>query len=86
MLADTPFPFPWAQLVLTLLLAYTLTVPFLIVAYCNAPWLGLVLDFMCVQARAPCQAHPFWMYWVFFYSKRQIRRASLCHARSGGPF
>ena len=51
-LADTPFPFPWAQLVLTLLLFYALTVPFLVVAFVRAPWLGILINFMCVQASA----------------------------------
>lgn len=54
---------------LTLLLAYAVTVPFLMVAYINAPWIGIILDFMCVQACAPS----------FIASK------SWCAARSNDP-
>lgn len=48
-LVDTPFPFPWSQLVLMLLLVFSLTCPLLIVSWIEPLWLGVVLDFFCVQ-------------------------------------
>ena len=43
------FPFPWAQLVLLLLITFSFTCPLLIVAWVEPLWLGTVLDFICVQ-------------------------------------
>ncbi len=49
-IADTPFPFPWSQFILLLLLVHTLTVPVLVVAYVAAPWLAIVLSTITVVA------------------------------------
>lgn len=49
-LADTPFPFPWAQMVLILLILYALLVPLLVVAFVNRTWVGLVINFISVQS------------------------------------
>ncbi|KAK9805550.1 hypothetical protein WJX72_004682 [[Myrmecia] bisecta] len=49
-LADTPFPFPWAQMILLFLLMFALTVPVLIIGFVHRLWLALLLDFICVQA------------------------------------
>eukprot|EP01025_Chloroclados_australasicus_P030869 TRINITY_DN3106_c0_g1_i1.p1 TRINITY_DN3106_c0_g1~~TRINITY_DN3106_c0_g1_i1.p1 ORF type:complete len:491 (-),score=51.58 TRINITY_DN3106_c0_g1_i1:2910-4268(-) len=46
--SDTPFPFPWAQAVLVFLIAYTLTVPFVISAFVKSTWLACVITFMAV--------------------------------------
>ncbi|KAK9789401.1 hypothetical protein WJX73_006004 [Symbiochloris irregularis] len=48
-LVDTPFPFPWAQLVLMLLLIFSITCPLLIVGFVNTLWLAIILDFIIVQ-------------------------------------
>ena len=45
---DTPFPFPWAQLVLILLLVFSATCPLLIVAWVDSIWLGVLLNFFAV--------------------------------------
>ena len=42
--ADTPFPFPWAQMVVVLLVIYTITVPLLIIAYVNSTALATALS------------------------------------------
>lgn len=49
-LADTPFPFPWAQMVLIMLIFYALTVPLVVVAFINSTWVGLVINFLSVQS------------------------------------
>jgi hypothetical protein len=48
--ADTPFPFPWSQVILLLLLLHTLTVPPIMVAYVAAPWLAVALSVISVVA------------------------------------
>lgn len=47
-LADTPFPFPWAQFILVLLVFHTVTVPLLITAYIRVAWLAILLSGMSV--------------------------------------
>lgn len=47
-ISETPFPFPWAQLVAVCLLVYALTLPFVISAYVSAPLLAVVLDMISV--------------------------------------
>ncbi len=42
-IADTPFPFPWSQFTLVLLLVHNFTVPILYVAYIPARWLAVAL-------------------------------------------
>lgn len=49
-IADTPFPFPWAQSVLILLILYAISVPLIVVAFINSTWQGLVVNFLCVQS------------------------------------
>ena len=49
-LADTPFPFPWAQIVLIMLILYALIVPLIVVAFVNRMWIGLVINFLSVQS------------------------------------
>ena len=48
-LVDTPFPFPWAQLVLMLLLVFSVTCPLLVVCWVDTLWLSVILDFIAVQ-------------------------------------
>lgn len=45
-LADTPFPFPWAQTIIVFLLIYTLTVPIMVAAYISNAWLATLLSFI----------------------------------------
>eukprot|EP00210_Caulerpa_lentillifera_P008077 g7712.t1 len=47
-IADTPFPFPWAQFVAACLLSYALTVPIVISSFVTAPLLAVVLDVISV--------------------------------------
>ena len=49
-LADTPFPFPWAQMVLVLLLIFAGTLPLMVVAFIDKLWLAVIIDFFSVQA------------------------------------
>lgn len=44
-LAETPFPFPWAQLMAVLLLIYSVSLPVLMVTWTDEIWLALVLNF-----------------------------------------
>ncbi|GAB4814316.1 hypothetical protein N2152v2_001362 [Parachlorella kessleri] len=47
-LVDTPFPFPWSQIIVAFLLMYTLTIPVMMAAYIKQVWLGVVLTFISV--------------------------------------
>ena len=49
-LADTPFPFPWAQMVLVLLIIFAGTLPLMVVAFIDKLWLAVIIDFFSVQA------------------------------------
>lgn len=49
-IADTPFPFPWAQMVLIMLMLYALTVPLMVVAFVDSTWMGCLINFFCVQS------------------------------------
>ncbi|KAL3134602.1 hypothetical protein ABBQ38_006433 [Trebouxia sp. C0009 RCD-2024] len=49
-IADTPFPFPWAQVVLIMLILYALTTPLVVVAFINSTWTGLAVNFLSVQS------------------------------------
>lgn len=51
-LADIPFPFPWAQVMLILLILYALIVPLImiIVTFVNCVWIGLIVNFLSVQS------------------------------------
>ena len=49
-IADTPFPFPWAQMVLIMLIMYAISVPLVVVAFVDSTWLGIVVNFFCVQS------------------------------------
>lgn len=49
-IADTPFPFPWAQMVLIMLLMYAMTVPLVVVGFVDSIWLGCLVNFFCVQS------------------------------------
>lgn len=49
-IADTPFPFPWAQMVLIMLMVYAMTVPLVVVGFVDSIWLGLFVNFFCVQS------------------------------------
>ena len=49
-IADTPFPFPWAQMVLVMLLMYAISVPLVVVAFVDSMWMGIVVNFFCVQS------------------------------------
>ncbi|KAK9864551.1 hypothetical protein WJX84_008203 [Apatococcus fuscideae] len=49
-LADTPFPFPWAQMVLVLLIIFAGTLPLMVVAFIDKLWLAIIIDFFSVQA------------------------------------
>lgn len=48
-IADTPFPFPWAQFVAVCLMIYALTVPIVISSFVTAPLLAVVLDVISVM-------------------------------------
>eukprot|EP01025_Chloroclados_australasicus_P009970 TRINITY_DN13879_c0_g2_i10.p2 TRINITY_DN13879_c0_g2~~TRINITY_DN13879_c0_g2_i10.p2 ORF type:complete len:252 (+),score=12.30 TRINITY_DN13879_c0_g2_i10:727-1482(+) len=48
-LNHTPFPFPWAQMVLILMLLHMLTVPVMICAFIRDTYIAIVLSFMAVQ-------------------------------------
>eukprot|EP01024_Parvocaulis_polyphysoides_P005185 TRINITY_DN11299_c0_g1_i2.p1 TRINITY_DN11299_c0_g1~~TRINITY_DN11299_c0_g1_i2.p1 ORF type:complete len:218 (+),score=-1.61 TRINITY_DN11299_c0_g1_i2:84-656(+) len=48
-LNDTPFPFPWAQAVLALLLMFALVVPIVITAFVKSTWLACTLTFLSVS-------------------------------------
>ena len=45
-LATTPFPFPWAQMMILLLIMYSLTLPIMTVAYLTDVWAAVVLTFI----------------------------------------
>jgi len=45
-LVDTPFPFPWAQVMVVLLLIYSCTVPLLMCTWTGTLWLALLLSFL----------------------------------------
>lgn len=47
-LTDTPFPFPWAQFVMVLLVLHSFLAPILIVAYIRTTWLAVVLSVVSV--------------------------------------
>lgn len=47
-IAETPFNFPWAQLMVVILSIYTLTLPLVMVGWLKAAWLAIVLDFVSV--------------------------------------
>lgn len=49
-IADTPFPFPWAQMVLVMLILYAVSVPLVVVAFVDSTWMGIVVNFICVQS------------------------------------
>ncbi|KAL0039987.1 hypothetical protein WJX79_001551 [Trebouxia sp. C0005] len=49
-IADTPFPFPWAQMVLVMLIMYAISVPLVVVAFVDSTWMGIVVNFFCVQS------------------------------------
>ncbi|KAK9827509.1 hypothetical protein WJX74_006552 [Apatococcus lobatus] len=49
-LSDTPFPFPWAQMVLVLLIIFAGTLPLMVVAFIDKLWLAITIDFFSVQA------------------------------------
>lgn len=49
-IADTPFPFPWAQMVLVMLIMYAISVPLVVVAFVDSMWMGIVVNFFCVQS------------------------------------
>lgn len=57
-LVETPFPFPWAQTTVFLLLAYAVTLPFLIVAYVERAWLGCLINFISGEVAAFCSPSP----------------------------
>ena len=48
MLVDTPFPFPWAQLLVLFLLGYALSLPWLVVAFVDHAWAAASLTFFAV--------------------------------------
>ena len=48
-LIDTPFPFPWAQLMIILLLAFQFTVPFVIAATVQSLSMGIILSVVCAM-------------------------------------
>jgi len=47
-LADTPFPFPWAQLLTLFLVAYAVSLPFLVVAFVKDVGSAAALTFIAV--------------------------------------
>jgi hypothetical protein len=47
-IAETPFNFPWAQLMVVLLTIYSLTLPLVMVGWLKAAWIAIVLDFVSV--------------------------------------
>ncbi|KAL4435251.1 hypothetical protein ABPG77_001933 [Micractinium sp. CCAP 211/92] len=47
-LVESPFPFPWAQMVAMLLLLYSVTLPAMMVGWLQDIWLVLVMNFMSV--------------------------------------
>lgn len=47
-LADTPFPFPWAQLLTLFLVCYAASLPFLVVAFVSDVWTAAALTFVAV--------------------------------------
>lgn len=49
-ISDTPFPFPWAQMVLVMLLLYAITAPLVVVAFVDSMWMGIVVNFICIQS------------------------------------
>jgi predicted membrane chloride channel (bestrophin family) len=49
-LAETPFAFPWAQLMVLLLVIYSITLPLLMVGWLEAVWLALLLNFFTILA------------------------------------
>jgi hypothetical protein len=47
---DTPFPFPWAQAVNFVLVVFTITAPFVIVAHTASTAVAVVITFIAVQS------------------------------------
>eukprot|EP00201_Polytomella_parva_P014398 CAMPEP_0175066072 /NCGR_PEP_ID=MMETSP0052_2-20121109/16296_1 /TAXON_ID=51329 ORGANISM="Polytomella parva, Strain SAG 63-3" /NCGR_SAMPLE_ID=MMETSP0052_2 /ASSEMBLY_ACC=CAM_ASM_000194 /LENGTH=319 /DNA_ID=CAMNT_0016332715 /DNA_START=461 /DNA_END=1420 /DNA_ORIENTATION=- len=48
-LATTPFPFPWAQVVMSFLVMMTITLPFVTVTFLEQSWIGIMMSFMTVM-------------------------------------
>jgi predicted membrane chloride channel (bestrophin family) len=47
-LADTPFPFPWAQLLTLFLVSYAISLPFMLVSFVRDVWTAGLLTFLAV--------------------------------------
>ena len=47
-LADTPFPFPWAQLLTLFLVSYAISLPFMLVSFVREVWTAGLLTFLAV--------------------------------------
>ena len=47
---DTPFPFPWAQLIVVLLASFTVWVPLVVVRFVNSTPFAALLSFFAVMA------------------------------------
>lgn len=48
-LVETPFPFPWAQAVMIVLVLFTLSAPFLIAAFSTSVWVACTVTFLGVH-------------------------------------
>lgn len=47
-LMDTQFPFPWAQVILLLVVLFVIMLPFVVAAYIGPTWAACVGNFFCV--------------------------------------
>ncbi len=69
-LADTPFPFPWSQFTLVLLIFHTFTAPLLFVAYVPSKWLAVLLSVVTV---------------VTYWAMNEVRCRCCCCCRCWPP-
>eukprot|EP00201_Polytomella_parva_P009359 CAMPEP_0175070550 /NCGR_PEP_ID=MMETSP0052_2-20121109/18774_1 /TAXON_ID=51329 ORGANISM="Polytomella parva, Strain SAG 63-3" /NCGR_SAMPLE_ID=MMETSP0052_2 /ASSEMBLY_ACC=CAM_ASM_000194 /LENGTH=343 /DNA_ID=CAMNT_0016337671 /DNA_START=382 /DNA_END=1410 /DNA_ORIENTATION=- len=48
-LANTQFPFPWAQVVMSFLIMMVCTLPFVVVTFLSEAWMGIMMSFITVM-------------------------------------